>query len=168
VGEEQKVEEGSPVRRGVTAGVTFIVLGLALYGVQYLGSTGQSLILTLLGGLGVVGYLFTRYRYLLVLGCILFGLGIGSFGERSLWVWGEFSEIGLGIGFVLIYLIGLVYERRGHWWPLIPGVVLLLLGFRAWRDFRVFVFSERGWPLILVIVGGLILFGTLGRARKGR
>lgn len=160
--------EDRPILRGLTAGITFIVVGLSLYGMQYLPPTGESAVLALVGVLGVVGYLFTRFRYLLVLGCILFGLGVGSFGERSAWVWGEFSEIGLGLGFILIYAIGLVYERRGHWWPLVPGVILLLLGFRAWRNFRLFVFSERGWPLILVIVGGLILLGTLGKARKKR
>jgi hypothetical protein len=41
-----------------------------------------------------------------------------------------------------------------------------LLGFHAWRSFRLFVFSEKGWPLILVIIGGLMLLGTLGRKRK--
>jgi hypothetical protein len=44
------------------------------------------------------------------------------------------------------------------------GIILILLGFRAWRQFRLFLFSE-GWPLILVFVGVLILLGTLGRRR---
>jgi hypothetical protein len=150
----------------VATALMLIVLGLGLYWMQFLGETGGALVMTLMGGLGIAAYLFTRFRFLLVLGCIVFGLGIGSFGERHLFFWGEFSEIGLGVGFVLIYLIALLYERKSHWWPLIPGGVFLLLGFHAWRNFRLFVFSEKGWPLILVIIGGLMLLGTLGRKRK--
>lgn len=150
----------------VATALMLIVLGLGLYWMQFLGETGGALVLTLMGGLGFAAYLFTRFRFLLVLGGIVFGLGIGSFGERHLFFWGEFSQIGLGVGFVLIYLITLLYERRSHWWPLIPGGVFLLLGFHAWRSFRLFIFSDKGWPLILVIIGGLMLLGTLGWRRK--
>lgn len=153
-------------RSRVATGVMLIVLGLGLYGMQFVEGAGESVVLCLLGGLFVAGYLFTRGYALLVVGAIVFGLGIGSFGERELWFYGEFSKIGLGVGFVLIYVIQLLYERRSHWWPLIPGGVMLLLGFNAWRNFRLFLFSEGGWPLILVIVGGLILLGAFRRPRK--
>jgi hypothetical protein len=143
-----------------------IVLGLGLYWTQFLGNTGEAVLLMLMGGLGIAAYLFTRFRFLLVLGCIVFGVGIGSFGERQFLFYGEFSLVGLGIGFILIYLIAFAYERRAHWWPLIPGGILLLLGFRTWNRFYTFLFSQTGWPLILVIIGGLILLGTLTRGRK--
>jgi hypothetical protein len=151
---------------GAATGVMLIALGLGLYWMQFLDSSGESILRILMGGLGIAAYLFTRFRPLLVLGCLLFGWGIGSFGERNSFFYGEFSEVGLGIGFIMIYLIAFLYERRAHWWPLIPGGVLLLLGFRAWHNFRVFVLSEKGWPLILVIIGGLILLGTLGKGRR--
>lgn len=153
-------------RSRVTTGTLLIVLGLGLYGMQFLGDTGESVVLCALGGLFIASYLFTRGYALLVVGGIILGLGIGSVGARTMWVYGEFTELGLGVGFVLIYLIQLLYERRAHWWPLLPGGVLILLGFQAWRDFRRFLFSESGWPLILVIVGSLILLGALRRPRK--
>jgi hypothetical protein len=143
-----------------------IVLGLGLYWTQFLDNTGEAILLMLMGGLGIAAYLFTRFRFLLVLGCIVFGVGIGSFGERQLFFYGEFSLVGIGIGFILIYLIAFLYERRAHWWPLIPGGILLLLGFRNWHRFWTFLFTDKGWPLILVIVGGLILLGTLTKGRK--
>ena len=152
-------------RSRVTTGVTLILVGLGLYGLQYLDRWAESVTLLALGGLAIGGYLYSRSYLLLVFGGIVFGLGLGSFGERTFHFLGEFTQIGLGTGFVLIYVIQLVYERRAHWWPLIPGLVLLLLGFRAWRRFRQFLFSE-GWPLILVIVGVLILLGALGGGRK--
>lgn len=155
----------SATKSRVASGVTLILLGLGLYGMQYFDDLGESVTLTLLGGLCIAAYLYSRAYPILVVGGIVLGLGIGSFGERTLLFVGEFTQIGLGVGFVLIYLIALLYERRSSWWPLVPGVVFLLLGFRAWRRFRLFLFSE-GWPLILVIVGALILLGAIGRGRR--
>ncbi len=155
------------MRGRIATGLTLIVLGLGLYGMRYLEPVGESVTLTLLGGLCIAAYLYTRFYLLLVIGGIVTGLGIGSFGERTFYFVGEFTELGLGIGFVLIWLITLVYQRRSHWWPLIPGAVLILLGFRAWGSFRRFLFSE-GWPLILVIIGVLILLGSIGRSKGAR
>jgi len=149
----------------VATGLMLIVLGLALYGLQYLDDLGESVTLLLLGGMFIAAYMYTRTYLLLVFGGIVTGLGIGSLGERTVYIVGEFTQIGLGIGFILIYLIAMLYRGRSHWWPLIPGVVLLLLGFNAWRQFRLFMFSK-GWPLILVVIGVLILLGTIGRNRK--
>ena len=154
-------------RSKAATGLMLIILGLGLYAMNHFEETGQSITLCLLGGLCIAGYLYSRGYFLLVVGGIVLGMGIGSFGERQLWVYGEFSKIGLGIGFVLIYLIDLVYQKRSRWWPLIPGGILLLLGFRAWRNFRLFLFSD-GWPLILVIVGVLILLGTLTKSRRSK
>jgi hypothetical protein len=155
----------SKVRSRVVTGVMLILLGLALFGIRYIEGLGESVLLLCAGGLFIAGYLFTRVYLLLILGCILFGLGVGSFGERYFYVWGEFSEIGLGVGFVLVYLIKLVYERCSHWWPLIPGGVLILLGLQSWGRVWRFLLSD-GWPLILVIIGVLVLLGTLGRERR--
>ena len=149
----------------LATGTLFIVLGLGLFGMQYMENMGESITLVLMGGLCIAGYLYTRSRFMMVVGGIVLGLGIGSFGERTFYFYGEFSEIGLGIGFVLIWLVPFLYDRRSHWWPLIPGLIFLLLGFNAWRRFYTFLFS-RGWPLILVGIGVLILLGSFGWGRK--
>jgi hypothetical protein len=156
------------IKKRLGVGLMLIVLGLGLYGMQHFDERSRPLILALLGGLLIIGYFATRAYVLLVLGGILGGLGIGLFGERRWFVVHEFTEIGLAIGFLLIYLARLAYERRSHWWPLVPALVFFLLGFHAWRRFRLFVFSSRGWPLLLVILGALVLLGALGRRKPAR
>jgi len=152
-------------RSRVVSGILLIVLGLGLFGLQYVEPLSQSAILLLLGGLFVAAYLYGRSYLLLVFGGILLGLGAGSYGQRYLYVWGEFSRIGLGAGFVAIYLIALLRERRSHFWPLIPGAILILLGFGKWHRVWTFLFSD-GWPLIFVIIGVMVLLGLLGRSGK--
>ena len=56
-------------------------------------------------------------------------------------------------------MIALLYEKRAHWWPLIPGAVLLISAFEMGEDLMRFLFSG-GWPLVLVLIGVIILLGT--------
>ena len=142
----------SATKKRLGTGLMLIVLGLGLYGMQYFGASARPLILTLLGVLFIIGYFVTRAYGLLVLGGILGGLGIGLFGQPRWLVLHEFTEIGLGIGFLVIFLARLIYERRSHWWPLVPMLVFFLLGFQKWRGFRQFIFSSKGWPILIVIV----------------
>jgi hypothetical protein len=135
-------------RRQLAIGAALVVLGVVLVALLFLegSSEAESLFLIglfLIGGVFVAGYLYSRAYGLLIPGCILLGLGLGplvgggpvdvefgpgiqvtisSFGEDT------FVLLGLGVGFVAIYVIPLVYQGRSHWWPLIPGLILILLG----------------------------------------
>ena len=149
----------------LTTGVMLILLGLALYGMREFGHLGKSFLLLGCGAMFIIGYLSTRTYALLVVGGVLFGLGFGYFGEARDFVLGDFWKVGLGIGFVLIWLIALLYERCSHWWPLVPGTVLILLGFETWGRVWRFLVSD-GWPLILVILGVLFVLGAMGRKKK--
>src|SRR5688500_13461197 len=98
------------------AGSVLVVLGLGLFALQLVGPPGDATALFLVGGLFVVAYFWRNVYGLLIPGCILLGLGLGRVGDLE--------AIGLGVGFLAIYLIDSVYRGRTHWWPLIPGVVL--------------------------------------------
>lgn len=151
-------------RSHVLTGLLLIALGLGLWGLKLADTVGQTIVLLALGGLFVAGYLYNRSYPKLVAGGVLLGLGIGSFGERYWSVWGEYSRLGLGVGFILIYLIALLYERKSLWWPLIPGTILILLGLGRWHRVWTYLFHD-GWPLLLVVIGVLVLLGALGRSR---
>jgi hypothetical protein len=113
----------------------------------------------------VAGYLYRRRYGFLIPGGILLGLGLGSIGEGALFQIADFEAIGLGIGFISIYVIALAYEGRTHWWPLIPGGILVVTGLATGNAVFQRLLSV-GWPLILVFIGLLFLasaFGLMGR-----
>ncbi|MDH3626355.1 MAG: hypothetical protein OEV00_13275 [Acidobacteriota bacterium] len=145
----------------VMTGISLIVVGLVFFLKAYFDIDFGPLGWTLIGLLLVGGYFATRSYGALIAGCILAGYGIGAFGDDRWMVMREFSLIGLGIGFILIYVIQMLVERKAARWPLIPGIILVILGFRSWRRFWTFLFSPDGWPIILMIVGALILLGGL-------
>ena len=50
----------SATKSRVASGLTLILLGLGLYGMQYFDDLGESVTLTLLGGLCIAAYLYSR------------------------------------------------------------------------------------------------------------
>jgi hypothetical protein len=153
-------------RSRVTAGTILILLGIALILMQLSERFREETWTFVVGGLFVAGYLYRRAYGLLIPGCILLGVGLGSIGEKSAWEFGEFGSIGLGVGFVAIFLIARVYEGRTHWWPLIPGVALIITGLASGNQpFRELL--SVGWPALIILAGILLLAssaGILGRS----
>lgn len=154
-------------RRQLVLGGILIILGIGLLAIQFLEGFGDAVILFLIGGLFVAGYLYRRVYGLLIPGCILLGLGLGEVGESTIRAFGGFEQLGLGVGFVAIYVIDLVYTGGSHWWPLIPGVILILTGLaEGSATFERLI--EVGWPVIIIFFGLLSLaaaFGLTGRKK---
>ena len=145
----------------ITAGAILILLGVGFFALQFMEGFGEAVMFFLIGGAFMVGYLFRRAYGLLIPGGILLGLGLGSVGETTFQSFGDIKGIGLGVGFVSIYLIHLIYVGKSHWWPLIPGGILIVAGFAsASRNFERLL--SVGWPLILILVGLLVLAGAFG------
>ena len=97
---------------------------------RILGPDGHAAALWNIRGEGafMAAYLAKKEYGFLIPACILLGLGAGSIGANSFFDFGDSRQLGLGFGFVAIFLIALLYERKSHWWPLIPGAALILLG----------------------------------------
>jgi Na+/H+ antiporter NhaD/arsenite permease-like protein len=75
--------------------------------------------------------------------------------------------IGLGLGFIAIFVIQLIVARQSHWWPLIPGGILVLVGVAEGFP-QAHTLIEKGWPLILVLIGLAILAGQFWPARGAK
>lgn len=145
--------------RAIVAGIALIALGL---GIWYLKDqeVGAGYVLILVGGIFCAAYFFTKQYGYLVPGCITLGLGLPAV-MQEVGIFTLDTVVFLGGGFIAIYLIQLLYERKAHWWPLIPGAILILTGFNRFDD--VFRLLADNWPLVLVVVGVLIILGAIFR-----
>jgi hypothetical protein len=150
--------EQSDIRGGlvlILVGVAFLAANLIPALVAYV---------PLLIGLGLLLLFAIRRSYgLLVPAGIVTGVGLGIFlatrlaepsaGAAFLW--------SLGGGFLAIWLLGLLFRLpENHWWPLIPGGILILVGGAAAESTLArdsLVLLGNWWPLILVAVGLMIL-----------
>ena len=151
----------------MAAGAIFIVVGLGILGMQVVEGVGESIWLFIIGTLFIAGYLFRRTYGLLVAGSIITGVALSQVGEVILGRVNEITAIGLGVGFVAIYMIDRLYTGSSHWWPLIPGGFLLITGLTsAGAPFSGLLVLA--WPLLMIIVGLALLFGLTNRHNKSR
>ena len=151
----------------VAAGLALIVLGGVLLALERLDSGDHGhLLLILIGGVFVAGYLYKRAFGLLIPGALLLGIGGGlAFDDlyAGPFVDAESVALGLGLGFVLIYVASLLVERQNRWWPLIPGGVLVIASLpdQVWVD-DVLDF----WPLAVIAIGVLLIFRGVASTRN--
>ena len=90
-------------------------------------------------------------------GGIIIGIGLGQLGQELFHTTGDIEALGLGVGFLLIYAIDSMYRGSSHWWPLIPGGVLVVAGTSSVVDADV---VKLLWPALFVIVGVAMLVGV--------
>lgn len=153
-------------RARMIPGLILIVLGIVFLLAQYF-EFGPALFLVLLGLVFWVPYAITRSYGLLIPGCILTGIGIGLVFDRPPLSSAVTVPLGLGLGFIAIFVIHLIVTRHSHWWPLIPGGVLVLVGLAEGFP-QAQTLLEKGWPLILVLIGLAILAGQFLPARGAK
>jgi len=146
-------------RRQILPGLILIVLGIVFLLTQYF-EFGPGLFLMLLGLIFLIPYAFTRSYGLLIPGCILAGIGVGLTFERTMARPDVTVSIGLGLAFISIFLVQLIAAGASHWWPLIPGAILLLGGIAELVP-QGQVLLEKGWPLLLIVIGLAVLAGPL-------
>jgi hypothetical protein len=152
-------------RSQIAAGVALVVIGLVALSLQYFEGPGRAVVLLLAGGSFIATYFYTDIYGLLIPGGVLSGLGLGILGE-----WWDLSlkdpnAVGLGIGFVAIYVIERAYRRRAHWWPLIPGILLVGSGLGA-RFGDVGHILWKWAPAILIVLGLVLVVRAMRRDKN--
>ena len=169
-------------RGSLVGGLILILLGLAFLVQQALPDYfGGWLFLVGLALVFLVAYIATREYGYLIPGCILMGLGI-PFAVVQLqtsqggWVIsgvnaeeGGIFVLGLGLGFVAIFLIDLLVARGrpGGWWPLIPGGIITLAGLAILSENEQWLESiGQWWPLIFIFIGVAIILSLVRRRPK--
>lgn len=152
---EQRPDWGD--KRGrLIAGISLVIAGLGLFALEAVDQTGDAAILIVIGAVFIAAYFMRRIYGFLIAGCIALGVGLGQAAEQIFDTTGDVAALGIGIGFGLIYAIDRLTDGSAHWWPLIPGGILLTIGISSLSG----SVSDYLWPVLLIVAGGVVLFGA--------
>ncbi|MGC8916080.1 MAG: hypothetical protein ACP5NF_03785 [Thermoanaerobaculum sp.] len=151
-------------------GLVLLAVGAALLLARmHVVASGPAILLAVGVALALWGVLQRRLGPL-VPGCILLGLGGGMFlGDRGVEALGmvRWHVLGLGFGFVLIFLLALVLGLGSQVWALVVGLVLCAVGFlphlKGLVDPQVLVAVRTYWPVLLVAAGLYLVVKELTR-----
>lgn len=156
---------------GLIGGLILLFVGvIALIG-QFVPDTMGAFFGTfLLLGLGIaflaIG-IFTREGGWFIPGGILTGLGAGtglitsSLGNQLPGDEGGWFLLVFAAGWLLIPIMTAIFARETHWWALIPGGIIGLVGLAVlfggvFMDTLEWV--GKLWPVVLIVAGGLLLW----------
>lgn len=147
-------------------GVVIVAIGVLLLAAQTMDDVGQYIPL-LVGAALLFGFLLTRHYGFLVPGGIITGVGVGILlvAQDQTGTRGPLFLVSLGLGFVSIWLLGMIFRvRENHWWPLIPGGILIVIGAVSFAGPELQQYLDY-WPIILVIFGAVLIGQALMRRR---
>lgn len=163
---------GGNKRSGLAFGVVLIAVGSILMVTRLAPvQTAPAWLLGLGLALALIGILQRRYAPM-VAGMILLGVGAGMvLGDvralgMSIRAW---RLIALGLGFLGVFALGALIGLSRRWWPLVPGIVLIVLGVApSLRDLLVIppqleILVRTWWPVALVVAGLVVVIRSLRR-----
>jgi hypothetical protein len=151
-------------------GVLLVVVGGGALVSQFLPAYERYVPLVV--GLGLLAIFAVTRSYLALVGaCVLTGLGAGLVAA-DLFPRGDADgpgvTLGLGLGFISVWLIsGLFRLKEHHFWPLIPGGILTMVGVGLMLDLFANNLSDYLIPAVVVALGiVLIVVGYLRTTRS--
>jgi hypothetical protein len=141
--------------------VLIAIGGLLLLG-QLVGDIEQYVVLAI-GLFLLLLFAISRNPGTLIGGGIVTGLGVGVLIAAS--TEGEIAGaavlFGLAVGFVAVWLIGTLMHVKGiTYWPLIPGVILAMVGAVVLAGTEVAEQYQMLWPIGLIVLGVIVLFAA--------
>jgi hypothetical protein len=149
-------------------GAVLVAIGGALLLAQVVGDFEQYILLAI-GVALLLLFAISRNAGTLIGGGIVTGLGVGVVvaANTSGDIAGSAVLFGLGLGFVGVWLVGaLARIPETRVWPLIPGAILIVLGFVVLAGPEAAEAFELLWPVALIGVGVVVIAAAfLGRGR---
>lgn len=150
---------------GVIAGVILVVVGGWWLATQFIEGLGGEAVPLLIGIVFLALYFYNRTYGLLVAGGILTGVGVGQVAESATKTSDGLGSIGLGLGFLAIYAVDLLHRGNTHWWPLIPGGILLVTGLASLGG-PLGDLLDYAWPVLLIGLGVVLILRAVGTRRQ--
>lgn len=163
-------------RGRIVGGIALILFGLIALVAQFIdiGETLGLLIVPTLGLIFLVWGLLTRQSGLLIPGGILSGIGAGTllitgpFETASGDVQGGVFMLAFALGWFLIPILSILFTRDNHWWAVIPGGIMAIIGgglLFGGVALAALEFLGQIWPVFLIL-GGILLL--LRRSTAGK
>ncbi len=158
------------------AGVILICVGVFLLLTQYVKSDWLGMLfLPALGLVFLVWGAATRNVGLLIPGGILGGIGLGA-----VLIEGPFAHLGdeakggafllcFALGWGLITLLSALFTAKVHWWPLIPGGIMAVVGGALLASGvapQWLTILGSIWPIALILVGLWLVIRWRGVRRE--
>ncbi len=156
-------------RNDLMGGILLIGLGIFALVAQFIDFTETMglLVLPLIATAFLVAGVITRQAGFFIPSGILGGLGLGTYlvagpvfnitGEAE----GGVFFLGFAAGWVLITVLTAVFTSETHWWPLIPGGIMALIGsslFLGGFFHTALELVGRLWPALLILGGIYVIF----------
>ena len=156
-----------PRRERLAAGIALVAIGaIALAGQVFRSEQLGLLVLPALGISFLAWGIAARHGGPLIPGGILSGIGLGALlieqplahldGEAR----GGVFLLAFAAGWGLIALLATLVDGRRHWWPLIPGGIMAVIGLTVVSGgaaLRVLDAVGGAWPIGLIAVGLYLL-----------
>jgi hypothetical protein len=158
-------------------GVIMIAIGLFFLANQFIDFNWDRIgvfFLPALGGVFLLAGIFTRQAGLIIPGGIISGIGWGA-----VLVTGPFSDTGdveggvfmltFAAGWALITVLTAVFTKETHWWALIPGGIMAIIGAGILFGgifMQGLALLGQIWPVFLILLGIYVLFqGMRGKSK---
>ncbi len=149
-------------------GAVLIAIGAGLLLGQLVEDAEQFILL----GIGLtllVLFAVSRNPGALIGGGIVTGLGAGVLVAANTEgdIAGAAVMFGLGLGFIGVWLVGMLMRiKETTIWPLIPGAILVVLGFVVLAGSETAQAFELLWPVALIAIGVVVLVAAVrGRGK---
>jgi hypothetical protein len=156
-------------RDQLVGGVVLVAIGAAILLGQYVEGVEQFILL----GLGIVLlvlFAVTRNPGTLIGGGIVTGLGAGVVIAANTQgdIAGAAVVFGLGLGFVGVWLVGTLLKMpETRVWPLIPGAILVAVGFVVLAGSENVRLPEWLWPALIMGLGVMVILAALRGRGQG-
>jgi len=150
-------------------GAVLVVIGAGIL-LGQLFTDAEQYILLGIGVLLLVLFAVSRNPGTLIGGGIVTGLGTGVLIAANTTgdIAGAAVLFGLGLGFVGVWLVGtLMRIEETTIWPLIPGAILVVLGFVVLAGPEMAEAFAWLWPVLLIVLGVVVIGAAVLRRGGG-